>query len=208
MTKPSANAELAQQVLNFRRAGLNFDVISERLNLTATAAKAMFDQALAAHDPAFGRALESDRLDRLHAAVWPEALKGNLDAVDRVVRISERRERVARVPKVNEHALRNQFEESVKTAFELRPDVDAALIEAGRTIADRVDEAIATGEGQEVTKALYLLPHLLNVLREMLATPQSRANASAAAAKNAPPAPPVDGKLAKLRAIQGSKNTG
>ena len=200
MKKLSGDPEVAQQVLTLRRAGVGFDMIADRLHLTPTAAKALFDQALAAHDPEFQRSLESDRLDRLHAAVWPRALNGELDAVDRVVRLSERRERVAIVPKVNEHTLRDAFDRSVTTSTDLNPDVDAALVEAGRKIADRVDEATATGEGQEVTKALYLVPHMLNVLREMCATPAARK-----AAQGAVPAEPT-GKLAQLRAIQGSKS--
>src|SRR5881398_3703886 len=101
MRKLTGDPELAAKVLNLRRGGLHFDVIADQLNLTVTAAKALFDQAMAEHDPEFQRALETDRLDRLHASLWPRAVKGELDAVDRVLRISERRERVAAVPKVN-----------------------------------------------------------------------------------------------------------
>ena len=196
-------AELANQVLQMRRGGISFDRIAEQLSLTPNAAKAAFDQALATYDPEFQRALEADRLDRLHAAVWPRALKGELDAVDRVLKVSERREKVAAVPKINEHTLREAFDRSAKTSEELDRDVDAALVEAGRKIADRVDEAVATGEGQEVTKALYLVPHMVNVLREMLATPASRA----AAESSAPARPTSGGKLAQLRAVQGSKTS-
>lgn len=203
MGKEKGDPELAQQVLGMRRGGVSFDRIADQLGLTPQAAKALFDQALSAHDPAFQRALEADRLDRLHAAMWPRALQGEVDAVDRVLRISERREKVAAVPKTNDHALRNAFDESAKTSSEVNPGWDAALIEAGRKIADRVDEAVATGEGQELTKALYLIPHLNNVLREMLATPASRQNAQGAT----PPAP-RDGKLAQLRAIQGARKSG
>jgi len=202
MRKLTGSPELAQKVLNLRRGGLHFDVIADQLGLTATAAKALFDQAMAEHDPEFQRALETDRLDRLHAALWPRAVKGELDAVDRVLRISERREKVAAVPKVNEHSLRKAFDQSAKTSAELNPDWDAALVEAGRKIADRVDEAVATGEGQELTKALYLIPHLNNVLREMLATPASRTNA-----QGSTPTAPRDGKLAQLRAIQGARKS-
>lgn len=198
--KLTGDPVLASQVLGLRRAGVPFDTIADRLHLTPEAAKALFDQAIAAHDPEFQRALETDRLDRLHATVWPRAIQGDLDAVDRVLRLSERRERVARVPKVNDHSLRDAFDRSVESSEDLRPDVDAALVEAGRTIADRVDEATATGEGVEVTKALYLVPHLLNVLREMCASPASRNAAAAAAA----PAEPT-GRLAQLRAVQGRK---
>ncbi|MFD7157949.1 hypothetical protein ACFV9C_25330 [Kribbella sp. NPDC059898] len=203
MKKLTGDAELAQKVLNLRRGGLHFDVIADQLNLTIPTARALFDQAMGEHDPEFQRALETDRLDRLHASLWPRAVKGELDAVDRVLRISERRERVAAVPKVNEHSLRKAFDQSATTSAELNPGWDAALVEAGRKIADRVDEAVSTGEGQEVTKALYLIPHLNNVLREMLATPASRA----ATADKTPPPPRTEGKLAQLRAIQGARKS-
>jgi len=206
MTKKTLDPELAVKALNLRRGGLQFDVIADQLGVTADAAKTLVEQALSAHDPEFQRALETDRLDRLHASLWPRAVKGELDAVDRVLRISERREKVGAVPKVNEHTLRDAFDQSAKTSSDVNPGWDAALVEAGRKIADRVDEAVATGEGQEVTKALYLIPHLNNVLREMLATPASRA----AAAAKVPPPPPAarpEGKLAQLRSIQ-TKRTG
>jgi hypothetical protein len=125
------------------------------------------------------------------------ALKGDLDAVDRVVRISERRERVAIVPKINEHTLRDAFNLAARSSEDIHDNMDAALLEAGRKIADRVDEAVASGEGTDVTKALYLVPHMLNVLREMCATPASRR-----ATQDAVPAQPV-GKLAELRALNG-----
>lgn len=73
--------------------------------------------------------------------------------------------------------LRDAFDKSVAANRELLGDLDAALIESGRTIAERVDIACESGEGQEVTKALYLVPHLMNVLREMYATPKSRKEA-------------------------------
>lgn len=202
MTRPTYDPELAGMVLGLRQAGVPFDRIATELNVTPKAAQALFEKALGAHDPDFQRALEADRLDRLHAAVWPRAVKGELDAVDRVLKISERRERVAVTPKVNQHELRDAFDASVESSPQVEA-MDSALVASGRRIADRVDEAVATGEGQEVTKALYLVPHMVNVLRELLVTPASRE-----AAKAATPPAPKEGKLAQLRAIQGSKGTG
>lgn len=195
--------DLAGKVLNLRRAGASFDVIAERLNLTPKAAKGLFDKAIGAYDPEYTKALEADRLDRMHLAVWPQAVQGDLAAVDRVLKISERRDKVLAVPTPNEHKLRKAFDDSVATSVHVQ-DVDAALVEAGRSIADRVDEAVATGEGQEVTKALYLLPHMVNVLREMLATPASREAARKVANTEG------TGKLAQLRAVHGgqAKRTG
>lgn len=193
--------ELAAQVLNLRRAGAGFDVIAERLNITPRAAKAMFDKAIGTYDPEYTTALEADRLDRLHLGVWPAAVQGDLAAVDRVLKISERRDKVLAQPKPNDHALREAFDASAATSTQVQ-EVDAALLAAGRKIAERVDEAVASGEGQEITKALYLLPHMVNVLREMLATPASR-NAARLAANTH-----EGGKLAQLRSVQGKRPTG
>lgn len=73
--------------------------------------------------------------------------------------------------------LRASFEAAVGANRRLIDGLDDALVASGRKIADQVDLATETGEGQEVTKALYLLPHLMNILREMYATPKSRLEA-------------------------------
>lgn len=186
--------DLARKVWGLRRAGVQFDVIAEQLAITPTAAKALFNVLLNTYEPGVSRALEADRLDRLHAAIWSAAASGDLAAVDRVIRISERRDKVLAEPRTNDHALTTAYENALATSDHVQ-DVDGALIEAGRTIARRVDEAIATGDGLETTKTMYLLPHLTNVLRELLATPASRANVESAT-------PPKEGKLAQLRAVQ------
>ncbi len=96
--------------------------------------------------------------------------------------------------------LLNAFERTADAASTL--PVDDALVEAGRTIARRVDEAVATAEGQEVTKALYLVPHLNNILREMLATPLSRkANGIEDGGESS-----GGSKLGKLRSVNGGKS--
>lgn len=91
--------------------------------------------------------------------------------------------------------LREAFDSSVDANQALIGPLDAALIESGRKIADRVDLATDSGEGQEVTKALYLLPHLMNVLREMYATPKARLEAGIG--KEA-----AGGKLAEVRDLR------
>lgn len=93
--------------------------------------------------------------------------------------------------------LRSALDANVAANRQLVPELDNALIEAGRKIADRIDEATATGEGQEVTKALYLLPHLMNILREMYATPKSRHEAGLGKEESG------GSKLGKLRSVHG-----
>lgn len=74
-------------------------------------------------------------------------------------------------------SLRASFDSSVEANAQLVDHLDDALIAAGRAIADRVDSAVASGDGEVLGKALYLVPHLMNVLREMYATPKSRRDA-------------------------------
>jgi hypothetical protein len=74
---------------------------------------------------------------------------------------------------------------------------DQAAVDLALAYAARIDEALADGEGQEVTKALYLGPHLLNTLRALGGAPAER---KALGVEEV-----VGGKLAKLRAISGGK---
>lgn len=122
------------------------------------------------------RRLEVDRLDRVAVAVWPKAIRADLAAVKSYLDISRERMRLRAESRPNGHQLRQAFDLAVKSSTAIE-DVDAALVELGRTTADRIDAAVAAGEGQELTKALYLTPHVMNVLRELLATPAARAAA-------------------------------
>ena len=70
--------------------------------------------------------------------------------------------------------LLDAFNEGAKANTAVDAKVDKALIESGRTIARQIDFAVDNLSGQDVTKALYLTPHLVNILREMKATPAAR----------------------------------
>lgn len=82
-------------------------------------------------------------------------------------------------------SLLDAYNASVRDNAALDVKVDKALIESGRTIARQIDYAVDHLEGQDVTKALYLMPHLVNILKEMRATPLVRAT---------PAAPPTESK--------------
>lgn len=90
--------------------------------------------------------------------------------------------------------LLDSFDKTVKDNG-LLTTTDSALVEAGRTIANQIDYAVENLSGQDVTKALYLTPHLVNILREMLATPAARKAAGIEAKE------PTGGKLAQLRSV-------
>jgi len=87
---------------------------------------------------------------------------------------------------------------SVKAMTWLKP-TDQAAVDLALTYAERIDEALATAEGQEITKALYLGPHLLNTLRAIGGAPVER---KALGVEEA-----VGGKLAQLRSISQPKPT-
>ena len=72
-------------------------------------------------------------------------------------------------------SLLEAFDEGVAANTALDASTDAALVESGRTLARQIDYAVNHLEGSDVTKALYLTPHLVNILREMKATPAARA---------------------------------
>lgn len=177
---PDLDDVLADRVLSLRQAGASVESIADRFSIPLAEAQAILDRALDSYDRTRTAALEASRLDRLLVAVWPQAVKGDLLAVDRAVRLGERMAVVTAEPAKNEHRLRTAFDQAVESS-EAAPTLDRALIAVGEVFADRVDNAIATGEGTEVTKALYLLPHFMNVLREMHATPASRLAAGLAA---------------------------
>lgn len=86
--------DLSSQVRALRLAGLSFADIAVQLGLPdADAAAAAYPslQDRQGGSEADRLRLEIARIDRLHTALWPKGTKGDLGAVDRLLRISERR---------------------------------------------------------------------------------------------------------------------
>lgn len=87
-----------RQTLELRRAGVTFDVIADRLGFhDRGGAYKAYRRALARtlQEPADElRQTELDRLDRLHAAYWPQAMRGDVRAGQMILRIAERRARL------------------------------------------------------------------------------------------------------------------
>lgn len=169
-------AKQAQDALELRRAGIPVGKIREQLGFQSVKAtedaiaKAMEAAALQ-EDPNSVRRLELDRLDRLQAGIWAKAVKGDTAAIDRVLRLSEMRMKLAGIP-ADKMVMRAAFDQTVD-ALGLT-DIDAAAIAAGRRLAEQIDSSTATGDPLQVTKALYLVPHLMNVLEKLGATPAAR----------------------------------
>lgn len=122
------------------------------------------------------RDLELSRLDDLYRMAYRMA-KESMTAVDisLCLSIGEQRMRLLAQP---EPSRGDTIGEAFEATVEALPDDarDAAAIAAGRALAAQIDYAVVHLTGQDVTKALYLMPHLLNVLDRLGATPKARAD--------------------------------
>jgi hypothetical protein len=91
-------ADRRTKLLQMRLAGVDYDTIADRLDYgSASAARKDFTRAmretleLEAEKADELRTLELQRLDRLQAAAWADALKGNLRAIETVLKVVDRR---------------------------------------------------------------------------------------------------------------------
>lgn len=95
-TRRAAAAEKKVAALQLRAAGETRDDIAEKLGVHPVTAWKYIRDAIAElpREPAEEvRALELERLDAMQAALWPQALRGEVQAIDRVLKIMERRAR-------------------------------------------------------------------------------------------------------------------
>lgn len=98
---PTPSAELLErerQALDLRRAGITYDVIASRLGYTnRSAAKKAVMRGIARTLQESAdelRTVEADRLDRMQAAAWTGAMRGDDKALVTVLKIMERRARL------------------------------------------------------------------------------------------------------------------
>ena len=90
-------AERTRQATALKKAGKTYVEIMAALGISKGAAVKAVQRGLAeikeetSRDAEELRAIESARLDTAQAAIWAQVLKGDLGAVDRFVRLSQRR---------------------------------------------------------------------------------------------------------------------
>lgn len=187
------------QAVELHLAGLSTAKIAEQIGLSPSATRKVVSAELAARVRG-QEALPDDartelaRIDAMIAGVWARARRGEVEAIDRVAKLNERREKVAR-PRLNEHRMRAAVDTTVGASRDIDRRLDAAVIEGAQLFADQLDDVLANGTSLEVTKALYLMPHLKNFLESMLATPAAR-RAAGIAAQDA-----GRGRLAHLQSV-------
>lgn len=86
-----------QQAVELRRSGRSYREIAHAVGISVASAHRLVGTAIAEarttvrEDVVELRALELSRLDGLMVALWPKARRGELSAVDRVLKIMERR---------------------------------------------------------------------------------------------------------------------
>ncbi|WP_454112820.1 terminase small subunit [Microbacterium maritypicum] len=188
--------------LTLFKAGATYEEIALKVGVkTAAAAQRIVQKAIdaltIALDQTASRIIDLERLETLHRVYWPKALAGDVAAFDRVQKIAEDRRRLIGEPTRVKNAITDALEKSL-SALDLQ-DADEALVASCRQVARQIDHAVANGTSLEATKALYLLPHLWNGLRELGATPAARAALQASlpapdasAETDAPKGGPVD----------------
>lgn len=92
--KEYERAERKKNALELRLAGASYRDIAQALNCSVGTATNDCKEALAEipmQQADEMRTVELSRLDRLQRAVWPKAVKGDLQAVDRAIKIIDRR---------------------------------------------------------------------------------------------------------------------
>lgn len=189
-----------QKALRLFLGAMSLQEIRTVLNFkTVSSAEAAIRRALAANRKGKNRdterSAELERIDALYRAAYPQAIQGDLKAIDSCNTLSERRMRILDKPD-DGTAITSNYEATVAALD--TTEADAAAIASGRAIARQIDYSLQHGTGQEVTKALYLVPHLMNVLRELGATPAARGNIQNAAKEVKPVADELEEYLAKI----------
>ena len=182
-----SGAEKDARALELFKAATPIESIRTQLGFrsSASAEKAIqrgLRGARAGKDAGTLKAIEVERVDTLFRVFYPKALRGDEKALDRCLALSARRDLLMGADGRDRASILAAYERSVDAVPGGVADVDLALIEGGRAVASQIDFSVRHGTAQEATKALYLLPHLMNVLRELGATPASRGEVQQAAA--------------------------
>lgn len=137
------------RALDLRISGMNYRNIAQQLDISESGAykaviralKRLNEQIMERADEV--RRMELDRLDKMLRGLWPAALKGNQGAVDRVVKIMDRRARY--IPGLNtpdQIEVRDWREEAQEAGFDPAAAFERLVQEAVETVT------VAAGDEQ------------------------------------------------------------
>lgn len=170
-------AEKDQKALLLRKAGASLTKIRKEVGFrdVRSVEKAIdraLDDARKGKEGTSSKQLELERIDDLYKAQYPAALRGDAGATSLCMELMRLRMRLS-----GEQTGGDLTDALETTLEELNIDEkgkDAAVVMEARILARQIDTMVRYGVGTEVTKALYLIPHLTNQLRELGATPSAR----------------------------------
>lgn len=90
-------AQKRDRALSLRLTGATYQAIADAMGVNKSTVKRWIDTAIDGVDKENAKqliALENERLNRAMRAIWPKVIDGQLGAVDRLVKLSERRARL------------------------------------------------------------------------------------------------------------------
>lgn len=88
------------EALQMRKAGMTYDKIGEKLGMSRSGVYDLVRRALddlnknCREEAEHNRRLDDERLNEVWAVLWPRILEGDLRAIDRGLRVMERRARL------------------------------------------------------------------------------------------------------------------
>jgi len=131
------------RALELRKSGATYRAIGESLGITEQGAHKCVMRAIdklnekIIEDAVQVRRLELERLDRLFLAIYRTAIQGNLDAIDRILRIMTRRAKLLGLDAV-EQAEVSWREEIIVLLKTGRVTPEIVLSELGRDLASEL----------------------------------------------------------------------
>ena len=142
---PAENrAEKRIQALKLRQVGHTYRVIAEELAMSVSTAHDLVDEALkdlakqSTHEAGKLRVLEMSRLDEYMLILGPRILAGDMNAIDRAIKINESRRKLLGI---------DVPVKSMGTVLNLTPEQIAALSDG--ELNDLINRAVTTGTGAQ-----------------------------------------------------------
>lgn len=139
---PESESARRVEALSLRLAGLSFEQIGKRLGISSDGAEEMIHRSLSRAENRqveAMRELEGQRLDRVQAAIWTEALNGDLKAVSAFLRLSERRARLYGLDAPTK----------IDLAVNVRQEMEQALTELEAVVLGEVVESVVVDSEHE-----------------------------------------------------------
>ena len=155
LTKPSniGNTERRRQAVDLRRKGLTFAAIGKEMGISLQAAHELVKKSLedfrtdTAEAVEDHRRLELARLERIVEIVWPQVEEGRGDAVDRVLKVAQRKAALLGLDLKTPEAVNNHLHVH---AAPVAADADPALMVLLREWAQRGKELPAPATEPDV----------------------------------------------------------